>query len=168
MTARKTSTIYAPKELRSSKTLRVEWLQAKVAELTADGLEARISGTGSLQCVKWTTRKVVTTKMQLRGLCQCCGRLQALHGGRLVKHGYERPGYGYQTASCAGTWQLPLSESCDYARGVEEQLTGTLASAKTPNERYHMQNYITFLQEVVKNWTAGHYAGTTKEYEVQV
>lgn len=39
--------------------------------------------------------------------CQCCGR--AIHAalGKIAHHGYTRPGYGWQTASCFGAKRLP-------------------------------------------------------------
>lgn len=157
----------APTDIREDKALRTAWLAAKVAELQAQGYEARISGTGTLQAVRYALPKARQTKLQLRGLCQCCGRLQALQGDRLVKHGYRRPGYGWQTASCSGTYQLPLSESCEHTRLVARALTEQLSTAKTPNEHHAISQMITYLREIVANWEAGKYTGTTREYEVE-
>jgi hypothetical protein len=44
----------------------------------------------------------------LRMTCQCCGRRIHANTGRIAHHGYERPDYGYQTASCAGAKELPF------------------------------------------------------------
>lgn len=40
--------------------------------------------------------------------CQCCGRGIFAATGLIAHHGYERPGDGYQTASCAGARELPF------------------------------------------------------------
>lgn len=159
--------IYAPTDIRENKAARVAFLQAEVARLQAEGFEARLSGTGTLQSVRYAMPKVRQTKRQLRGLCQCCGRLQAVQRGRLVQHGYERPGYGFQTASCRGTYELALADSCDLARRLIVALQADLPTAKTPNARYGMQQTIAFLREIVANWDANKYVGTTREYEVE-
>lgn len=39
--------------------------------------------------------------------CQICGRPIFAETGRIAHHGYERPGDGYQTASCPGALHLP-------------------------------------------------------------
>lgn len=44
-------------------------------------------------------------KTQLRGNCQCCGRDQAVQGGRMSKHGYEVKSdgsYAYFSGVCSG------------------------------------------------------------------
>jgi hypothetical protein len=40
--------------------------------------------------------------------CQCCGRQIFAQRGKIAHHGYERPGYGWQTASCMGALYLPF------------------------------------------------------------
>jgi hypothetical protein len=40
--------------------------------------------------------------------CQCCGSKFLANTGKMAHHGYERPGYGYQTASCMGARHLPF------------------------------------------------------------
>jgi len=40
--------------------------------------------------------------------CQCCGRQIFAQAGSIAHHGYERPGYGWQTASCMGAKYPPL------------------------------------------------------------
>jgi hypothetical protein len=40
--------------------------------------------------------------------CQCCVRQIFAETGTIAHHGYERPGYGYQTASCMGARYLPF------------------------------------------------------------
>lgn len=43
--------------------------------------------------------------------CQICGRGIFAEGGVIAHHGYERPGWGYQTASCEGARALPFEVS---------------------------------------------------------
>ncbi|MGY3588048.1 hypothetical protein [Bradyrhizobium sp. USDA 4350] len=40
--------------------------------------------------------------------CQCCGRKIFAETGSIAHHGYERPGGGWQTASCPGARELPF------------------------------------------------------------
>ena len=40
--------------------------------------------------------------------CQCCGRQIFAQRGKIAHHGYERPGYGWQTASCMGALYMPF------------------------------------------------------------
>ncbi len=50
--------------------------------------------------------------------CACCFRSIALAGATMAHHGYERPGTGWQTASCPGTRFRPLEVSDDGLRWV--------------------------------------------------
>lgn len=45
--------------------------------------------------------------------CQCCARQIFAETGTIAHHGYERPGWGYQTASCMGAKFLPFEVSRD-------------------------------------------------------
>lgn len=55
--------------------------------------------------------------------CSCCLRGIAIRPDhRMHHHGYERPGLGYQTASCMGIGYRPLEESVDGARAVASYL----------------------------------------------
>lgn len=45
--------------------------------------------------------------------CQCCGGSYLAKKGLIAHHGYQRPGYGNQTASCYGARNLPFEESRD-------------------------------------------------------
>lgn len=46
--------------------------------------------------------------------CQCCGRKHLANTGKIAHHGYQRPGGGWQTASCAGARQLPFEVSREW------------------------------------------------------
>jgi hypothetical protein len=45
--------------------------------------------------------------------CQVCGRPICAKTGVIAHHGYERPGTGYQTASCEGARELPFEVDRD-------------------------------------------------------
>lgn len=45
--------------------------------------------------------------------CQICSRPIHAATGKIAHHGYERPGGGYQTASCYGAQHLPFEVSRD-------------------------------------------------------
>ena len=55
--------------------------------------------------------------------CQCCGRAILAKLGTIAHHGYERPDYGYQTASCMGAKELPFE--------VDRKVLGRLIVALT-------------------------------------
>ena len=40
--------------------------------------------------------------------CQCCGRAILANTGTIAHHGYQRPGYCWQTSSCMGAKELPF------------------------------------------------------------
>lgn len=45
--------------------------------------------------------------------CQVCGRLIKARTGAIAHHGYQRPGFGWQTSSCMGARALPFEASRD-------------------------------------------------------
>jgi len=47
------------------------------------------------------------------GECQICGRSQKLRGGKLVPHGYTRPGWGHVVGNCPGAGYAPYELSCE-------------------------------------------------------
>lgn len=48
-----------------------------------------------------------------KGICQVCGRLQAMraNGGLIARHGYKHNKWSYFTGQCAGSNQQPLNYS---------------------------------------------------------
>ena len=55
----------------------------------------------------------VADEVEQRMTCQCCGRGILAKLGTIALHGYERPGYGWQTNSCMGAKYLPFEISRD-------------------------------------------------------
>lgn len=45
--------------------------------------------------------------------CQCCARKYLANTGTIAHHAYERPGSGWQTASCMGAKYPPFEQSRD-------------------------------------------------------
>lgn len=76
-------------------------LALAVAELKAKVVKGRAPPSGPAKPVN--PNKVVRT-------CPVCFRQIAVVGGHMAHHGYERPGIGFQTASCPGTrfqpWEI--------------------------------------------------------------
>lgn len=54
--------------------------------------------------------------------CQCCGMKYRANTGLIAHHGYERPGNGWQTASCFGARHLPFEVSRDRLGEMIEHL----------------------------------------------
>jgi hypothetical protein len=55
----------------------------------------------------------VSDKTTLIGHCQICEREIKSSLGRIAHHGYERPGQGYQSASCFGALELAIEVGHD-------------------------------------------------------
>jgi len=62
--------------------------------------------------------------------CQCCGGNFLANTGRVAHHGYQRPGWGWQTASCIGARELPFEVSREalgrHIKGLEEWKAGAI------------------------------------------
>lgn len=67
--------------------------------------------------------------IEARGHCQAClrdiaAKPQSRSKGTIsiVKHGYERPGYGYLVGECPGTGHPPFELSCEFTKEWEKRL----------------------------------------------
>jgi hypothetical protein len=66
--------------------------------------------------------KVIHERHKLmKNHCQICAREIKANTGLIAHHGYQRPGSGWQTASCDGAKQLPYEVSRDYIPVVIER-----------------------------------------------
>lgn len=63
--------------------------------------------------------------------CQCCARKHLANTGKIAHHGYERPGYGWQTASCMGARELPFEVDRDALAHLITILEGRKAMMTT-------------------------------------
>lgn len=89
---------------------------------------------------------------QVRGTCPCCFSTQAVRDGKMVHHGYQRPGDGFQTASCMGIRFKPFERSVKGTEAVIDNLSDRIALAETDlNER--------------EAWTEITFRNTTKKIE---
>lgn len=78
------------------------------------------------------------------GECQLCeGSFKLNATGRVVLHGYKRPGYGYIVGNCRGVDALPYEVACDaigpwteQVRAMLAEVAGHLAGLKTSTVRY--------------------------------
>lgn len=59
------------------------------------------------------TKKAIRAATEVVGTCQVCARPIGFKAGVIAHHGYERPGQGWQTASCFGARALPFEQSRD-------------------------------------------------------
>jgi hypothetical protein len=110
----KTASHRPPSEIRDNTKLRRAWLAEKLAEISAKpNTEAKIVGVGSYQEVSEWTVTQVEGRLRHRGVCQVCGREQVVDEttGKLVLHGYKRPGYGSIHSECPGIGELSLNVS---------------------------------------------------------
>lgn len=69
-------------------------------------------------------QKTITTH------CQICARDIKANTGLIAHHGYQRPGNGWQTASCMGAKALPYEQSRDLIPTVITSYKGSLEHQK--------------------------------------
>lgn len=60
--------------------------------------------------------------MKVQTTCQCCGRAIKSKHGVIAHHGYQRPGQGWQTASCWGARKQPYEVTCEDLKGWRDNL----------------------------------------------
>jgi hypothetical protein len=63
-----------------------------------------------------------TVQIQTRGICQCCGREQAIVNGRMAKHGYTVE-CGWFSGVCSGKNFVPMQVSRDHTDKLVAQVT---------------------------------------------
>lgn len=66
--------------------------------------------------------------------CPCCFRPIAVQNGTMAHHGYERPGTGWQTASCPGVRFKPLEVSSEGLEWLISALRSKLESARASHK----------------------------------
>ncbi|MBB4377225.1 hypothetical protein [Bradyrhizobium sp. SBR1B] len=66
--------------------------------------------------------------------CQCCARPILANTGTIAHHGYERPGDGWQTASCFGAKELPFEVDRVALGAMLERMKQRLAMAEANQE----------------------------------
>jgi len=78
---------------------------------------------GRAQRAYVSSRKVEADDTADRMTCQCCARPILANTGTIAHHGYERPDYGWQTASCMGAKALPFEVSRNRLGQMIEELS---------------------------------------------
>lgn len=63
----------------------------------------------------------VNPLIQLRGNCQCCGRLQAVVNGAVAKHGYTVK-EGWFNGVCSGSGESPMQISIDVTTEIAKKI----------------------------------------------
>lgn len=69
----------------------------------------------------------MTTTTRFLGNCQICEGDQKLLDGRMVHHGYRRPGHGHIVGDCPGVGEVPYEVSCDLIKSYKAGLENFLA-----------------------------------------
>ena len=69
------------------------------------------------------------TRTQIRGICQCCGREQAVVNGRMSKHGYTVE-QGWFNGVCSGESFAPMQVSREQADNIVESVRNGVAALK--------------------------------------
>lgn len=69
-------------------------------------------------------------KTRFLGHCQICEQEQKLHEGRMVHHGYTRPGHGFIEGDCSGVKEVPYEVSCELLKKYLPQVQNHLANLK--------------------------------------
>jgi hypothetical protein len=97
-------------------------LNQAISELKTKIVKGRAPGTGPSK--PGNPNKVVKT-------CACCFRSIAISEGKMVHHGYQRPGGGRQTESCWGIRFPPLEVSSEGLVWILDVFEKQLADADT-------------------------------------
>jgi hypothetical protein len=67
------------------------------------------------------------TNPTISGTCGVCLQVQALRSGKLVLHGYRRPGYGHTEGRCRGVGTVPYELSVESCAAEQHRLQEKLA-----------------------------------------
>jgi hypothetical protein len=82
--------------------------------------------------------------------CQCCGRDIFAERGKIAHHGYERPGDGFQTASCMGAQHAPFEAS---RTRLGQMITGLTNNRDSQIERRGKVEREEIGGDIVVTWT---------------
>lgn len=84
--------------------------------------------------------------------CQVCGRGIKAKAGVIAHHGYERPGDGWQTASCFGARAVPYEVGCDRLRLAIERVQAHLATVRQNLDNWLTDPPATITYQAVDAW----------------
>jgi hypothetical protein len=69
--------------------------------------------------------EMTNEKNQIRGNCQCCGRLQAVRNGHMSKHGYTKQ-HGWFAGVCSGERYAPMQTTREQTDKVIADITAEI------------------------------------------
>lgn len=81
------------------------------------------------------SRDMATTKTRTVGTCQICEREHKLLSGKVVHHGYQRPGDGEIHGDCFGVGFEPYEVSCECVKSYRMWVIGQLEATHENLER---------------------------------
>jgi hypothetical protein len=90
--------------------------------------------------------------------CQICGRDIFAERGNIAHHGYQRPGDGYQTASCYGAMHLPFEVSRDRLGAYLALLADQIEALKTARKAVQAEEIALHV-----SYSSGKYIGRHQE-----
>lgn len=113
--------------LKHGDLFQARWPEAVAQANACAELRARIKAAPLVEKPKRQPTKRELDKAAKAMTCQICGRAIFAELGRIAHHGYERPGHGWQTASCYGALRLPYEVSRDAIMEIIPRLQADIA-----------------------------------------
>ena len=107
----KTEKLVSGELLERVQDIRACYAELKAAEVVKQAAKVDDTKVREVSPAEATTEGIDYIDMagDRRGYCYCCGRVgfKLNASGRLSRHGYIRPGYGYDLGGCVGTRLTP-------------------------------------------------------------
>lgn len=94
-----------------------------------------VFGDHSRQAKERERAEIKASTTENTGTCQICARTQKMLRGRMVNHGYNRPGYGYIVGNCFGVGHEAYEKSKDACETYIERLEVYLVNTERNLER---------------------------------
>ena len=124
-----------PAALEAAQLVRTVYLELKATEVVKKAAKVDDTKMRDMGPQAATTAGIDYIDMNgdRRGYCYCCGRIgfKLNDAGRLSRHGYTRPGWGYDLGGCSGTRMTPeqtLDVAIEWHGQNIEKLEGLLAT----------------------------------------
>jgi hypothetical protein len=92
----------------------------------------------------------MTTSTRYLGTCAACGRIIKVRDGKLVHHGYQRPGYGYIVGDCFGVNYEPHETSPKCAEECKVFVTKRLEAERKALQK--APSLISLLANRARSW----------------
>lgn len=75
------------------------------------------------------------------GICQACIGEFHVHGGKMVLHGYKRPGIGYIVGDCTGVGAPPYELSCELQKKLAHAYRSRIADLQKSIDRFSSPSF---------------------------